>query len=488
MLWLTTTRLLSLLRRPQTFLSHFRVDWFYYAVPTYLLNTLAFLESWRNKPPRTLTSLPVEVLAMIFGELGWEDVLNIRQVTCKRLKSVSQMREVWVEQYLRLSNSYEFTLPLHDYVDGMSGEELESATLQWERTEYRWMTKASPPRRRIFNSPCGADTIFHLVRGGRWLLISDKGGSMLAYNLDVPDGRPRTIIESGLNTDKGGVMLSHYPDSHPLSSFLIAVIYRDNRAPYAGCSIWEVGNLGGACPTATFCHSLKFPSSECGPCFSLAETHLAWSGLSCVEIYDWKRSSTLSHYKTGFRVVGFPNRLELLSESRILCLYRDSLAVYAVPDFGFTDDANWASGQILHSLRFPNSGFFASPSYSPVRVEHDGTRVMLVKPYEALYKLTIPQSIHDELTLTLITSDFNPHLKSDTIGLYRNHVEPMYQEVHRLTFRRGFVKDCHEPAHAEAYPGNSVRYSFPVLDDISCRSILALRPNNQFHVLDYAAL
>ncbi len=138
--------------------------------------------------------------------------------TCKLLKSVSQMREVWVEQYLRLSNSYEFTLPLHDYVDGMSGGELESATLQWERTEYRWMTKASPPRRPIF----------HLVRGGRWLLISDKGGSMLAYDLDVPDGRPRTIIESGLNTDKGGVMVSYYPDSRPLSSFLIAVIYYDN--------------------------------------------------------------------------------------------------------------------------------------------------------------------------------------------------------------------------------------------------------------------
>ncbi|KAL4262292.1 hypothetical protein AB1N83_006028 [Pleurotus pulmonarius] len=479
--WLTTTRLLSLLSRPRTFLSYFRVDWFYYAVPTSLLNTLAFLESWRNKPPRTLTSLPVEVLAMIFGELGSEDVLNIRQ-TCKRLKSVSQMREVWVEQYLRLSNSYEFTLPLHDYVDGMSSEELESATLQWERTEYRWMTKASPPRRRIFNSPCGA--IFHLVRGGRWLLISDKGGSMLAYDLDVPDGRPRTIIKSGLNTDKGGVMLSYYPDSHPLSSFLIAVIYYDNRVRYAGCSIWEVGNLGGACPTATFCHSLKFPPSECAPCFSLAESHLAWSGVSCVEIYDWKRSSTLSHYKTGFRIDDFPNRLELLSESRVLCLYRDSLAVYAVPGFGFADDANWASGQILHSLRFPNSGFFASPSYSPVRVERDGTCVMLVKPYEALYKLTIPKAIHDELTLTLIASDFNP--KSHTIGFYRNHAEPMFQEVHRLTFRRGFVKDCHEPGHAEAYHGNRVRY--PGLDGISCRSIIIQRYKDEFHVHDYAIL
>ena len=109
---------------------------------------------------------------------------------------------------------------------------------------------------------------------------------------------------------------------------------------------------------------------------------------------------------------------------------------------------------------------------------------MLVKPYEALYKLTIPQTMHDVLTLTLIASDFNP--KSDTIGFYRNHTEPMYQEVHRLTFRRGFVKDCHEPAHAEAYNGNRVRY--PVLDGISCRSILIQRYKDQFHIHDYAAL
>ncbi|KAJ8474680.1 hypothetical protein ONZ45_g15861 [Pleurotus djamor] len=266
---------------------------------------------------------------------------------------------------------------------------------------------------------------------------------------------------------------------------------------YSGCSIWEVGNLQGNCPTTTFLHSLKFTSLEGGPPFCLTGNYLAWSGLSCIEIYDWKRSSPLCHYKTGFQVAGFPRRIELLPDGRILSFYHDSLAIYALPEFRIIKDEGWvhqSTIQPLRSLRFPDQAYLVSPSYSPLRIERDGACVMLIRPYKSMYKLTIPPvpkshlHVDSEVTLTFICSDFNRHLNSATFGFYRNLAEPAYKEVRRYTLLRGSVKDCHEP-HAlgsKDYNISDVQYLYPVFDDISCRSVLAMARQDRFEVLDYA--
>ncbi|KAJ8520257.1 hypothetical protein ONZ45_g2938 [Pleurotus djamor] len=359
----------------------------------------------------------------------------------------------------------------------MSSEELEYATLQWERTEKQWMTKTSPPRRRVFTSPCGSQTIFHL---------------MLAYDLDVPDGRPRTIIESGLKTDKGGIIVSDYPESRPLASFVMSVIFYDDRARFAGCSNFEVGNLNDDCLTATLLHSFDFPSPIHLPKFSLRGTRLAWFKSSGIEIYDWKQSSSPGYYKASFQLDRSPSHVQLLPENRVLCLYNDSLTIYALPRFCFVEEDGGtppSKAQTLHSLPFPGPvTSLTSPSYSSLRVERDGTCVMLVNPDEAIYKLTIP--LHSKPTLKSITSDFHTYLRSATLIFYRNHAEPMYKEVHRLTFRRGTVKDCDEPGLPNTldFYHNRARYPFPVLDDISCRSVLAMAREDEFHVFDHVVL
>ncbi|KAJ8520256.1 hypothetical protein ONZ45_g2937 [Pleurotus djamor] len=187
--------------------------------------------------------------------------------------------------------------------------------------------------------------------------------------------------------------------------------------------------------------------------------------------------------------------MELLPESRVLCIYRDFLVIYAIPEFNSIVDQEdrtpRSPAQPLHTLLFPGPTFaITTASYSPVRVERDGSCIMLICPFEPLYKLTIPRTVHEDPTLTLVLSNFSRHLKSASIGFYRNHAEPRPKEVHRYTLRRESVEDCQEPMTlpAEDYTIYDVRYPFPLLDDISCRAVLAMARNDRFDIFDYVAL
>ncbi|KAJ8456045.1 hypothetical protein ONZ45_g18821 [Pleurotus djamor] len=199
-------------------------------------------------------------------------------------------------------------LPLYEYVDDMSADELETATLDWERIEASWMSESRLPQKRVFDIP-HERSVFHLVRGGRWLLASDGEGSILAYDLDIPDATPHIIIPSRPDRKEVWMLVVHHPDTHPLSNFLLGIRYFEWRTRLSATSIWEVGDLGSDSLSTSLLASFDGSSHDCVPPVSLSEEYLAmvdYSDHFYCEVYDWNRSSASSHFKTGFQVSRHP--------------------------------------------------------------------------------------------------------------------------------------------------------------------------------------
>ncbi|KDR67813.1 hypothetical protein GALMADRAFT_1062940 [Galerina marginata CBS 339.88] len=133
----------------------------------------------------SLKILPLELILSILENLDWSEILVIRQ-TCKLLNQASRERTVlqsWVARCMLNIPRAAFRLerPISRY----TSEELEVIIRRWKAAEQGWVTERrgiktrpnipQPPthtQRQIHTDrPSKA---FHLVQGGRWLLVRGR--------------------------------------------------------------------------------------------------------------------------------------------------------------------------------------------------------------------------------------------------------------------------------------------------------------------------
>lgn len=131
-----------------------------------------------------------------------------------------------------------------------TSEELERLLLLWNSADAGWKrSDGHPARERVFAAY--SPEIVHLVKGGRWLLITSvQTGAVTCYDLDaeIIVGVP-LIPDQIAPYGELNVMISiDFHNQSPLLSFTIALSLSDRsqnpdsfeRYPYETIQIWEV--------------------------------------------------------------------------------------------------------------------------------------------------------------------------------------------------------------------------------------------------------
>ncbi|KAJ8502941.1 hypothetical protein ONZ45_g11302 [Pleurotus djamor] len=347
-----------------------------------------------------VTELPAEILIQILSELDVKDILRLRQA-CTTFCKVSRAHQVWCNAYLRLSDLYEFPLPLHDHVTTLSASELEAYTLDWMRVDIGWRSTATcQPQRRVF--PGRHEYVwksqYYLVRGGRWL-FSPRGSVVVLYDLDTKDGNIRSFVrtDDNLNPRMITKLTGYHPSTHPHSEFMLAATFKDSNGNPIGFTIWTIPTLLGSHLTISSEFSMNIPPVHCiEPVVTLHGDLLARalypdSMPSYVEVFNWKQSTSLLHLKAAFVISGVARSLGILPGNRMLVIFHWSVQIFTLPEFRFISDMN--STPALAARTAYNLDLDAlTLGWSSMRLRADGCAYLRFVSGYSLMKIFIPSS------------------------------------------------------------------------------------------------
>ncbi|TFK62080.1 hypothetical protein BDN72DRAFT_407117 [Pluteus cervinus] len=189
---------------------------------------------------RGLMLLPDELLAEVVSKLEWRDILAIRQ-TCKRLCSASKALHVWRNVVGQEPSDLLFLeCPIQVY----TAERLEFLFLRRKKAEggYHKITQGAKPHRYSIPMDCVdlQEAAVHLVRGGRWLLIATRRGSLVYYDLDAQNHVAHILVpERGSNYSVALAVDMQDPPSLSLS-FKVALARQCTDASGGVVEVWQV--------------------------------------------------------------------------------------------------------------------------------------------------------------------------------------------------------------------------------------------------------
>lgn len=118
--------------------------------------------------------------------------------TCKDFCEISKLLLVWHSQYHQYVASHKYPPRIEDTLEAYSSTELEQWTLTRRSADLSWQHhNATPTRIRRIKSESIAHAIedFLILPGGRWLLLGDQKGTVIYYDLDLPDMPERFLIK-----------------------------------------------------------------------------------------------------------------------------------------------------------------------------------------------------------------------------------------------------------------------------------------------------
>ncbi|PPQ94545.1 hypothetical protein CVT25_011964 [Psilocybe cyanescens] len=289
---------------------------------TQRLQNNVYLQAESEGTSVKLMSLPLELLLEILKLLVWKDILKVRR-TCRYLAEVTRMRDIWLHLVHEHVLTNDIPPRLERPIEMHSSPELERLLLLWKSADCGLETNTlHPARERTFvtiNNNAKTEMV-HLIKGGRWLLVTDQTAAVTYYDLDaetisgvqlIDDQKPRFDF----------LMAIDYNMHSPFLEFMIAFslhdtpawIYSTDSRPYQPTiQIWRVSvvlddtrHVVGLAATwiASFPHrpEIIMPTS-----LSLLGPNIAFNAINGLEIYtfvvDWTQASG-NAFKYPWRVV-----------------------------------------------------------------------------------------------------------------------------------------------------------------------------------------
>ncbi|KAL4265388.1 hypothetical protein AB1N83_003418 [Pleurotus pulmonarius] len=375
----------------------------------------------------SLLSLPLEVLAMILGELCLQDVLRARK-TCKSFYAASKSRLVWLSLYERLSASYDCPLPFKNNVSSMTTDQLELAITKWARVDAGWTSEARRPIRRTLGL-CG-ETWLYLVPGGRWLLALCNNSCLKAYDLDL--NRQVILIRPNDRREQisFGEMTVFVSNVTPKVELYIALSHTVSQP--SRLAIWKVYESEGL-DSLQACHVTSFNTYiEDSDVSALSADYFVTSSQS-ITIFDWKNSSSLQHRKVDIQPEQWPRDMAILPNSRILVLRKKYVTIYNIPPLSFTSAFGPPSGpqamNPLHTIAFPVD--IIAPTI-PFYITTSGTTKILLGNPGGAHWLSIPRE-DDESASTAFAISFPSRFYWFVGGLHRGFARSTAQ-AEAITF------------------------------------------------------
>ncbi|KJA23565.1 hypothetical protein HYPSUDRAFT_66247 [Hypholoma sublateritium FD-334 SS-4] len=140
-------------------------------------------EATNDKIRVELTTLPAELLTEVLKLLTWKDILYLR-MTCKYLSEVTRTRAIWAHLIDEYITSKPYPPLLERPIDMYTSGELEHQLLVWTSADLGWVTDdghAARERSILAETP----EFVHLIKGGRWLLVTTDIGAVTYYDLDA---------------------------------------------------------------------------------------------------------------------------------------------------------------------------------------------------------------------------------------------------------------------------------------------------------------
>ncbi|TFK62268.1 hypothetical protein BDN72DRAFT_848855, partial [Pluteus cervinus] len=278
-----------------------------------------------------LLLLPAELLSDILKFLSWRDVMRVR-LTCTHLRKLS--KTAWRSIACRESRH---TWWLEQPVDAHSEDELEFLYLRRQSAEigYTMMANGAAPRQRTGFIP-NLSNCFRLLPGGRWLLTATDTGSVLYFDLDIPEVIAKVLI-AGKSSRCATFITLDLDTTSPTLMFNLALSKQNayTTMPQEPLEVWQVNivtektgrgiNLQAVCLKSFFVeppgwvHSLSLLGG------SLAYSH-AGSDQLVTAVVSWTSIEAPNYSKRIF----FPAHAEcthLLPGDLLLSLCEDGACV-----------------------------------------------------------------------------------------------------------------------------------------------------------------
>ncbi|KAF7430372.1 hypothetical protein PC9H_006077 [Pleurotus ostreatus] len=447
------------------------------------LHKIAFCFGFANSSCGLIT-LPQEVLELILADLDWKDVLRVR-ATCKALCGASRSRSVWRVQYQRLSDSYDTPLKAKDGTATYS--ELEDDTLHWARVQRDWVSPSKRPTQRLVGRCPGLQ--IRLLEGGRWLLTNSNflhPGCLSAYDLDTTNGRHRILIRP---QDKRENRIETFAieevNTSPKIEVFVALVREHPDEQFARLSFWKVTNSLDETLIARHITSFNTYVDDISHVKDLRGDYFArfavsyTSGPRHIDVYDWRRSCSLTHHKATIILRERLCTIRILPGQRILGLDKQTVRIYDMPNCRPVPAKCPVAGlptAPLHTLALPGLNPYV---YTPIYFSLLGNAHFYVASTEAVVKLTIP---HDGQPPT--GEDYIRHSPGDrcayAFSLHRAYFRRLSTRK-VLSFSRDYDERCIKTWEASEEHNYGWR---PLLDDFSGR-IIERASDEYIFVLDH---
>ncbi|KAJ8698313.1 hypothetical protein PTI98_005036 [Pleurotus ostreatus] len=451
-----------------------------------------------SQPANSLVVLPTELLTLVLAELELRDLRRAR-CSCRSLYTASKSRAIWLRLFWQLSDPYVLPIipprPLETY----GAAELESMVLQWTRVDHGWSScsiRQQPPPQRILDHDW-PNTPFALIEGGRWLLTTDKCGSVLVHDLDSPSLATGTHVLIRPEDKRDHVYISKMSvcidRSSPTLEFNLALSHDYGRLSTSSrVSIWRVRlvDTTGHRPKLSSKLLNSFYTRVSKVVFDASLLRSLYARIVspwAVELFNWEDSKSMVHVKSHIHPVPDMASVRLLPGRRVLTGRGSSIHIYAIPEctyhsatLPFDPLENTDAQTPLQVI--PIGGPLVIGGISPSYSSYSGTIYISLATAQHIFALITDAEDNETAVIKLIDYSMRFDGTVYALSLHRTLIRQDYMPTSVITLN--LLRDEQFDVHEHYWHDNVHRFSITTLDEWSGRVVDHLK-DGRIVVIDF---
>ncbi|KAF7773461.1 hypothetical protein Agabi119p4_5628 [Agaricus bisporus var. burnettii] len=290
-------------------------------------------------------NMPLQLQTQVLTHLHWKEVLRVRR-TCKSWNRATKTREIWADFVTRFTSFQNRNPAPEEPVEAYSAEELERWLLSRLSVELGWRNEEQEPT-RYRPIKCATPAAFHLVEGGRWLLVPDAEGigRVSVYDLDKKNPSMAHLIEPMHKLDANRTLLmavdiARSAKTLTFNLLLTTNVMRDASSHPAHVRVYKVrlkGHGSNAHLDATHLTTFSIPGvgkfssiDISGELFARARRTKEGTFL---EVLKWQESTSITQTRVRIPVDQAIEAVRIIETNRLAAFSKTDMFIYPIPPF-----------------------------------------------------------------------------------------------------------------------------------------------------------